>query len=149
MSKVYLAGPIRGLTYSQAAEWRTEFRERLHPAIQAFSPLRGKEFLDDGKVISGTYPEPLATGKAIAVRDGHDVMTCDVLVVNALGITEVSGGTSWELGIAWALRKPVVLITDQPLCPYLVRYPMADSVGFVVTSINEAVVVVEAICLPV
>ena len=45
MKKIYLAGPICGLTYDGAQEWRDTFRKEIDPRIEAFSPLRGKEYL--------------------------------------------------------------------------------------------------------
>lgn len=149
--KVYLAGPIRGLTYDAAEGWRAELRKEFYGrGIDAYSPLRGKDSLRNLGPLHGEYPNngPMATGRGIAARDGWDVMTCDLMIVNAAGVAEVSGGTAWELGIAWALRKPVILITSDDNNPYLKRFPMADSINFRVQTLTEAVQVAEAVLLP-
>ena len=46
MKTVYLAGPITGLTYDGATDWRAYAKARLAKfGIQAVSPMRAKEFL--------------------------------------------------------------------------------------------------------
>ena len=45
MKKIYLAGPISGLTYEGAQDWRDEFSASISAEIACFSPLRGKEYL--------------------------------------------------------------------------------------------------------
>ena len=47
MSKpsVYLAGPIKGLTFDEGQEWRDVITDMLEPEIDAFSPLRWKQVL--------------------------------------------------------------------------------------------------------
>jgi hypothetical protein len=43
---VYLAGPITGLTYEGATEWRNVAAEKLDSdKIETLSPLRGKNYL--------------------------------------------------------------------------------------------------------
>jgi hypothetical protein len=43
---VYLAGPIAGLTFDGAADWREKAIERLTEfGIKGLSPLRAKEYL--------------------------------------------------------------------------------------------------------
>jgi len=41
--KVYLAGPIKGLTYTGATDWRDEAKDALYDiGIAGYSPMRAK-----------------------------------------------------------------------------------------------------------
>lgn len=151
-NKVYLAGPIANLTFSQAQEWRTYLMTAVRSKhIHCFSPLRGKEFLDNGESINGTYNHPLATRHGIRGRDAFDVRTCDVLVANLTDVKTISGGTAWELGIAHALNIPVVYIVgafeDENENPYLLHPILGDVPAFVVHSLDEAADILKSILL--
>ena len=67
---VYLAGPIRGLTYGATSDWRKEVQKELLAAgIISFSPMRHRfekvdtemPYSDEGSVLSST--------KGIMTRD--------------------------------------------------------------------------------
>ena len=91
--KVYLAGPITGLTWKDATEWRDTVRCVLQPfGISCYSPLRAKNYLshldENNGGIADSYPKelsPLSTGRGITTRDRWDATRCDVLFVNFLG----------------------------------------------------------------
>ena len=109
--KVYLAGPISGLTYPQAATWREYFTNELEDCCEVISPLRGKELLfNDDEILGTEYANVRLTSNAITTRDRFDVMRADLIVVNFLGINQVSIGTVLEIGWADMLRKPVLVI---------------------------------------
>lgn len=99
---VYLAGPITGLTYEGATDWRKQAAAALDSDIvQTLSPLRGKDYLlGRGVLHSGDYPEVMSTAKGINRRDRFDTERSEVILVNLLGATKVSIGTVME--IAWA-----------------------------------------------
>src|SRR5260221_3158206 len=109
MKKVYLAGPISGLDWKQAAEWRQYVEENLSDfAIECLSPLRFKNFLATEKSIRDSYPDhPLASTRAIYTRDRWDVSRSDVVFVNFLGATKVSIGTVLEIALADMFNKPI------------------------------------------
>lgn len=115
MLKVYLAGPIGGLSYEEATNgWRMRATSILSDSrIRVYSPMRykealaGTECLDDQK-----YDRPLTTPPAILARDTYDVRSADILLVNLAGSKRVSIGTMVELGIAHALNKPMVIVND-------------------------------------
>lgn len=116
--KVYLAGPITGLDYAGATDWREYavrwFRER---GIEAYSPLRAKTYLKDEKSIDGSpgayqRVHPLSAPKGICTRDRWDVSRSDVVLMNLLGATRVSIGTMIEVGWADAYRVPIVLVME-------------------------------------
>lgn len=117
MFKVYLAGPIGGLSYEEATNgWRKHAKERLEASglIRAYSPMRYKEALSAGEFLArARYDFPLATPHGILERDHYDVMSSDLLLVNLAGSTKVSIGTMVELGMAYAYRKPMVFVNDR------------------------------------
>lgn len=141
---VYLAGPITGLSYGDATDWRKEFAKKLPSYIQAVSPLRGKRYLDNEKIIKDSYEiHPLSGQKGITCRDRMDVGRCDLLLVNFLGAKKVSIGTVMEIAWADAWRKPIVLVME----PENVHsHAMVREVaGFIVPTLDEAAIVVTAI----
>ncbi len=149
---VYLAGPISGQSYEGSVDWREEAHERLAPDMECFSPMRGKEFLDQLKV--GALPannegwrglgfEPLEKEliqqHAIIRRDFWDVERCDMLLANLLPAGEtnmVSIGTCFELSLALWLRKIVVVVMGEGNIHdhYFVR----ESAWVVVKTLEEA-----------
>ena len=146
MSKpsVYLAGPIKGLTFDEGQEWRDVITDMLEPEIDAFSPLRWKQVLRKEGIIRGSYEgTALSSAKGLTCRDRYDVTHRDLMVVNFVGWKSVSMGTSIELGWADAARKPVVGIGP------VYDYPMVkEIVNFWAAELDEAVHIVKAILLP-
>lgn len=111
---VYLAGPITGLTFDGASDWREQFAKRMNSdRVECLSPLRGKEFLRGAGVLhSGTYNGSLTTGKAITRRDFFDCTRSSVVFINLKDAKRVSIGTVME--IAWAFQKqiPTVVVME-------------------------------------
>lgn len=103
---VYLAGPIAGLTFDVANGWRDVAAAALPPGWRALSPLRGKDHLDDGKVLSNNFD---GGGQAVA-RDLHDIDMCDAVIVYFGGAERVSIGTVAEIGYAYAKGKPIIVV---------------------------------------
>jgi len=112
--KVYLAGPIGGLTYDDAQAWRTEISklldEKSDGRIKGYSPLRGKEVLRNHGPLStlgyGAY-STLARPAAIMARDYNDCRTADLIIANLIS-QNVSIGTVMEIAFAYAHRVPVI-----------------------------------------
>ena len=112
--RVYLSGPISGLTYKVSQDWREYAARILAPAIACYSPLRAQGHLDGEGELRGPYSgHPLTTSQALTARDRYDCQTCDLLLVNLVDASEVSIGTCIELGWADAFRKPIVLVMEQ------------------------------------
>lgn len=119
---IYLAGPISGLSWEQATEWRTDLTKRFKEASTGrinyitLSPLRGKEYLKYEKDIKDSYADyTMSTPKAITERDLNDVRRSDLIIANFLGATKVSIGTVFEIGAARALNIPIILIIEDPI----------------------------------
>ena len=148
---VYLAGPISGQSYEGSVDWREEAHERLAPDIECFSPMRGKEFLDQLKGILPANNEgwkgqgftslekELIQQHAIVRRDFWDVERCDMILANLLPAEEtemVSIGTCYEMSLALWLRKIVVVVMGEGNIHdhYFVR----ESAWVVVKTMEEA-----------
>jgi nucleoside 2-deoxyribosyltransferase len=149
MTTVYLAGPITGLTYDEAIDWRGGVEKVLRDyGVHPLSPLRGKDYLrplgvldDAGDMEKSAYAMnedwPLSTPKGITVRDRNDVRTCDAVLVNLLGAERVSVGTVIEIAWADAYRVPSVIAMEKDN-PH--RHAMINEVaGLIVPDLDMAV----------
>lgn len=146
MKKVYLAGPIGGLTYDQASDWRDEAHQYLSGrGIDAYSPLRYKEFLrKHGTLTTQPYTEhPLATRRGILTRDHWDCMTADLILVYLKDAPVVSMGTVMEIAFGHAYRKPIVAVME----PGNVHEHamVSEAIDFRVDTLDEALSIVVAI----
>lgn len=147
MYKVFLSGPITGMSYDDCLLWRTYVQQNLAPGIVGISALRGREHLRANPVIRNDQDgNILSSPKGITARDRFDTMRCDVLLVNLLGATSISIGTVLEIGWADALQKPIVTVME----PGNVHdHGMIRTISsFVVHSLDEGIRLVEAILLP-
>jgi nucleoside 2-deoxyribosyltransferase len=148
MKKIYLAGPICGLTFEGAQDWRNYFAEKISSEIACFSPLRGKEYLKMRGPLEGSYDEfPLSTDRGITARDRNDCMGADLVVFNMLGAQRVSLGTMVEFGWADAARVPSVLVMEKE--GNIHEYPMVREIAsFRVTNLEDAIAIAEIVLLP-
>ncbi len=148
MPRVYLAGPISGLTYDEAQDWRKIAVTYLKSnRIQAFSPLRRKEFLRAEGVLTGSYEtHPLSTSRGVMTRDHDDCMKADLILVNLLEATRVSVGTVMEIAWAYSYRVPVVAMMETG---NVHEHPMiSEAIGYRVDNLSDALDLVTAILLP-
>lgn len=144
MAKVYLAGPISGLNYKGATDWRKYAAEGFDfYGIQALSPMRGKEYLSAFDSISGTGEEyahisPMSTPRGVMTRDRNDATTCDVLLVNLLGAEKVSIGTVMEIAWADANRIPIVCVIEDKgnIHEHMM---IQEAIGFRTANLDEAI----------
>lgn len=115
--RVYLAGPMAGLTLEEAREWRFAITCQLDRTFEFLDPCRNKESLSttvyDGVLDKHGNPEHfMCDGKTVFERDTHDIARSDALLVNFLGSKQVSVGTIMELGMAYCGGIPVVVVMD-------------------------------------
>lgn len=147
MYHIYLAGPISGLTYDSAQDWRNEAKRYFeqHSAIKTLSPLRGKEYLKMRGPLEGGYSEfPLSTDSGITSRDRWDCMRADVVIFNLLGAKRISIGTMVEFGWADAARNQIVLIMEKEGNPH--EYPMIREISkFRVDNLQDGLRITEAL----
>lgn len=149
---VYLAGPISGLGYQGATDWRTHAQQELALfGINGLSPLRAKEYLKhvEGDVgFSETCDEyaqysPLSTQRGLMDRDRFDALRCDVLLVNLLDAKKPSLGTCMEIAWADSRRTPIVAVMEPG---NVHEHAMVnEAIGFRCGTLEEALHVVRSI----
>jgi nucleoside 2-deoxyribosyltransferase len=136
---IYLAGPITGLTFKGATDWRTYAAELLDSnKIECLTPLRGKDFLLKAGVLhSGTYDGALTTAKAITRRDYFDCTRASAVLINLLGAERVSIGTVMELAWCYQAQIPTVVVMESN---NLHNHVMVnESCTYIVNSLEEAI----------
>lgn len=151
MKSVYLSGPITGLTFQGATDWRQYAIESLKTkAIQGISPMRAKDYLASlNGPISGHGREyaqlgVLSTSAAVVARDRFDTQRCDVMLMNLLGADRVSIGTMVEIGWADAARVPIIGIME-PEGNVHDHMFVNQMIGFRVKTLDEALDIAKAI----
>jgi nucleoside 2-deoxyribosyltransferase len=111
---VYLAGPITGLSYADALDWRAQVRERLAstaPHVRCIDPMRAKQHLASvEKIGPHGHSGALLDSHAVVARDLWDVDRSDVILMNLSGAREVSVGSMVELGRATVRGKFVIVV---------------------------------------
>lgn len=144
MKRVYLAGPIEGLHYSEATDWREYTAASLWQAnLGSIDPMRGKSFLAGKMLHHENYAHDINCDTwSITQRDRFDVMRSDALLAY-LGHWQpgASAGTLIELGWADAARIPIVVCTgENEHGVKLGQHPMVRGVaGWIVPSLGEAI----------
>ncbi len=150
---VYLAGPISGLEYSEAVNWREQAEKLLHPLV-VLSPMRYKAYLlSHGRFLASyensEIKNPLSTDDGITARDRFDVERCGVILMNLLGATEKSIGTMIEAG--WSdltvPRTPLILVMEREGNVH--DHGMLKSIAdFRVDNLKDGIDIARAILLP-
>jgi nucleoside 2-deoxyribosyltransferase len=149
MTIVYLAGPITGLDYAGATDWRFEAKSVLEAVgIKALSPMRGKEYLAHVKEFPAdgdAYKSLgiLSSNRGIITRDRFDATRCDVLLVNVLGAKKVSIGTVMEIAWADAHRIPIVCCIESEGNPHE-HGMVTEVIGYRVETLDAALHVIKA-----
>lgn len=143
----YLAGPITGLSYGDATDWRDVARKGLDASIAGMSPLRGKHYLSQVENIQDTYEEvALSCAKGITARDFNDCRRADMVLANFAGAETVSIGTVMEVAWAKAFNVPCVAVMEEGNLHW--HAMVRESVGFIVPTLAEAVHIVNAVLVP-
>ena len=140
---VYLAGPISGLSYEGATNWRQYAITKLHPLV-GLSPMRGKDYLlDELDIDANTDYGILSTAKAIVARDRFDCQRADCILFNLSESQKVSIGTMIEFGWADAARIPKVVVTgDNTVHTHAMVNQLSD---FVAKDLDEGINIVKTI----
>lgn len=151
MTLIYLAGPISGLTYDGAVDWRNTVKETLDDAskgqIQCLSPMRHKDYLLNESKIKDDYEQILSSQRGITARDRFDSTRCDLLFVNFLGAKKVSIGTVLEIAWADSQRIPIVLVMEDENNPH--EHSMVRELcPFRVNNLEEGIEIAYKILMP-
>ena len=122
--RIYLAGPITGLTFDAANDWRAAWTPAFVRAGHVVdSPLRHKEHLRPEGVLTSTFDE----GRPALKRDLWDIDRADVVLVNLEGATETASiGTCCEIGYAYAFDKFIVVVSPRGVHNHLFINEMAS-----------------------
>lgn len=154
---VYLAGPISGMSYGEATDWRQAITSLFLPGIVGVSPMRMKEWASKLKAIKDVKQyakvadeeDFLISGEshAINTRDMYDVRTCDMtLIYMPKSLTDKAGisvGTVKEIGYAARDRKPMVLVTDDKK---VAGHPLIrEDIGWIVPTLEMGADVVNSV----
>lgn len=142
---VYLAGPITGLSYNGATDWRDAAKNKLDDHhILGLSPLRAKDYLLGETTIGDSYEDSiLSCQKGITARDRFDCQRCDVVLLNLLGAERVSIGSMIEIGWADSARVPVVSVFEEGS---LHDHAMVREIsGFIASNMDDALNTIIAI----
>jgi hypothetical protein len=140
---VYLAGPITGLTFGEATDWRDEVRRKLPRHIKTLSPMRGKQYLEqrssfDGKIMDSYAEYPLSSARGINTRDHWDCTRATAVFVNLLGAKTVSIGTVMEIAWAYTNGVPCIMVIEDT--GNIHEHSMIrESVGFRVNSLDMGI----------
>jgi nucleoside 2-deoxyribosyltransferase len=144
---VYLSGPISGLSYKEAVDWRIDFATELASVhIKALNPLRSKNYLSHIKDLTGSYDNysVLSSARGIITRDRWDTTRCDVMFVNFLGAKKVSIGTVMEIGWADICRIPIVCAMEKT--DNINDHPMiTEAIGFRVDSLQMGLIIIKGL----
>lgn len=147
MNRIYLAGPITGLTHEGASGWRDQVATIFGGmGFECFSPMRHTDNLKGVGVIQGNeeyQSNVMTTAKGVMSRDFFDVKRADLLLVNLLGTKRVSIGTVMEIGWAWHMQKPVVVIAE-PDNEHVTHLMMQEAISVVVPDIATGIRVVQS-----
>lgn len=139
---IYLAGLI-STDYPESLLWRIEVTPVLEAReFDVLSPMRGKERLAL-ESLDGGLTDPSLTSKDIILRDYHDVVSSDIILMHLenFGSPRPLLGTICELAWAWEQKKPVVavvhpdnkLMLNHPFVKEAVShycYSMLDAIEF-------------------
>ncbi|HON21918.1 MAG TPA: hypothetical protein P5345_01715 [Candidatus Paceibacterota bacterium] len=144
---VYTGGAISGLTYEECVGWRIYVASEMPPHIHILSPMRGKENLNDGKIINGSYEQhPLCSQKGILCRDHYDVCRAHLVLMNFLGAKKLSIGSIMEVAWAYAYRRPLITLMEEDN-PH--NHPMVrEASNFILIDLDEAIKLTIAILTP-
>lgn len=113
--KVYLAGPISGLTYNEATAWRETAKSVLADyGAMGLSPFDQHNAPKDKNVALDAWFEEQIGMDTLTVVQGDLAMVdaCDVLFMNLKGANRPSLGSMAELGYAWKGGKYVITVAD-------------------------------------
>jgi len=114
-TRVYLAGPITGLTFEEATGWREEVTDVLTSlGYEVFNPLRGEIELARSHAETPIEATTKAGRASVFKRDTFDVRRSDIIVADLTGIGMRSVGTLFELGYAHAMGKMIIALVDKP-----------------------------------
>jgi hypothetical protein len=149
MKRVYLAGPITGLSFEGCTDWREyAIKELATAGITGLSPMRSKDYLKSENIVGDSYEDTvLSCSRGITTRDRWDTTRCDLILVNFLGAEKVSIGTVMEIAWADLVRTPSIIVME-PEGNAHDHAMIRECTGFRVETLEAGLEVAKAILLP-
>tara|TARA_R100000306_G_C4369319_1_gene139172 strand:- start:1102 stop:1683 length:582 start_codon:yes stop_codon:yes gene_type:complete len=144
---IYLAGPIVDCTEGEAKDWRDYVCGLLPLGVVGVSPLRCEAptfggYMRDKMDPSSIWNQP----KSINAKNWYDTVQADLVFAylpKVFNDRRPSIGTLFEIGWAIALRKMIVLVTDDL---YLAAHPLIETnVSFIVPTLEEGVEIIKGL----
>lgn len=144
---VYLGGPITGLSYSDADDWRGHVADELAPDILCANPLRNAKHLKGSEAIPVAFKGVrFLSDRCITMQDYLDICRSQVVLMNFLGAPRVSSGSPWEMGVCWERRTPVVMVMESGDNPY--DHPiLRETAAFRCETLQEALIIVRGLLI--
>jgi len=144
LPKVYMSGPMAGLTYEEGTEWREYVKDKLDGVANCLSPYRGKDYFRGQTIKNQEYTQVLSTPKAIKIRDQWDTMNADVVLLNLSNYQLFSIGSIIEVGWADAARVPVVAVIPSE-SEYFKHPILTQACAYIVQDLDEAINIVKVL----
>lgn len=142
--KVYLSGPMAGLSYEEGTQWRDYVKDKLGVGVNCLSPYRGKEYFKGQVIKNVEYTQVMSTPKAITIRDRWDTVNADVVLVNLTDHVKFSIGTIMEIAWADLAKVPVVAIIPSESEYY--KHPiLTQCCAYIVQDLDEAINIVRVL----
>lgn len=116
MFYVYLSGKIRNISYGEGTHWRNHATEVLYSEsdglIETLDPMRDKQFLAGSASMPRSTENMYAQPQNVFARDCWDVRQADVVLADL----RAGNGrfTMFEIGMAYGLGIPIILVSDNP-----------------------------------
>ena len=148
MFRVYLSGKIRNISYDLGTSWRDEATEYLSQhtfgAVETLDPMRDKETLAGVESMPRSTDDMFCQPRNVFSRDVWDVRLADIVLADL----RAGNGrfTMFELGMAFALNIPIILVSDNPEVDDslpLVHAPAAifsnptDALDYIISMVNR------------
>ena len=113
--KIYIAGPITGLSYDQVMGRFKEQSDTLKSyGYDVLCSMVGKDYLKDEKFLHGEgYATPASNSHAIKGRDMWMVRQCDVILIDFSAGDVASIGSCFEMAWANMLGKHIVVVVPE------------------------------------
>lgn len=147
-SKVYLSGPIAGLTFNEATIWRHFVTAELEDWVEILDPMRGCVPVEDGDTAMAMsvsfVDEALSTDRGIMTRDYNDTKNSDLIFINLLGAKKASVGTAMELAWAYDMQIPVIVVMETEGNPH--EHPMMrEAMSYRVDTLERGVAIAKSV----
>lgn len=109
--KIFLSGPIRGVSREESLAWRNEATKLLERNFDVLHAFRGREEKE-------TFTDP----RSAVIRDLSDIKNADILLVNDTVENCSMIGTSMEIFFAFQQNKPIILFGSAHDKDYWLNY---------------------------